>query len=163
MERDQGGLDGEPAEQQHEADHQAEPLLVEQCGQGRGVAELDGTAGESVQPCDPHQQHGAAGQGVGQVGTTSRAGTVGALVDHQGIGGDREQLVEDEERHEVAGERDPHRGRHTEAEVAKEACAVVVAGEVAHRVDRGRQPQQRGEHHEQQRDRVHPHHQVDPG
>jgi hypothetical protein len=79
-------------------------------GHRGGVAELDRT-GEAVQPGDPHEQHRPAADGVEQVRAPPGPGVVVAAVDDQRVGGDGQQLVEEQEGHEVAGQGDRRRWR----------------------------------------------------
>ena len=87
---------------------------------------------------------------------------LGAAVDHQRIGGEGQQLVEDEEGEQVARHRHPHGGGDAQAEEAEEAAAMRCAFQIADGVEGGEQPQHRRQGDEQHRQRVGLQHQVEP-
>ena len=78
------------------------------------------------------------------------------LVGDQRIGRERQRLVEQEQREQVLGERDPDRAaeRHGEADVESRLARLVVGAHVADRVDRVDDPQRGGDEREQHAERL---------
>ena len=70
---------------------------------------------------------------------------------HQGVGGQGEQLVEDEEGEQVAGKGDAQGGTDTQAEEAEEAVAVGGVLQIADGVESGQEPQHRRQPGQEQR------------
>ena len=153
VQRHQRGLDGEARDQQHEDDLELPGGLRPERGHDAAVREL-GVAEQMVQPDDPGEQHRAPRQGIGEVERARLHRLLGTAVHDQRESRQRQQLVEDEEREEIPRHRDAHGGGDADAEEAEEPAAARRALEVADRVQRGEQPQQSRERHEQQSEPV---------
>ena len=91
-----------------------------------------------------------------EVGPAGAPRLVGAAVSHQRIGGERQRLVEQEEREHVAGEGDADGAaeRHREADVVAGPVALLVGADVADRIDRRRDPEERRDQREQHPERL---------
>ena len=104
--------------------------------------------------CD--QQGLPRDQRVDEIGSPSSDRGVSAIVHHQRVRRQRQHLVEHEERREVAGERDPDRGRQAHGEARKIACLVriVPGAHVANRIDRCDDPESGRHQRKEQAERV---------
>ncbi|MNZ68572.1 hypothetical protein D3C78_868420 [compost metagenome] len=148
VQRHQRGLDAETDDQQQEDDPQLAAMLGLQGRRDAAVGEL-GMPQQMVQPDDAGQQQRAADQRVGQVDGARPQRLGVAAMDHQGKGGQGQQLVEDEEGEQVGGHGDAHGGGDADAEEAEEAAAVRLALQVADGVQGGEQPENRRQGDEQ--------------
>jgi hypothetical protein len=160
VQRHQRRLHAESGDQQREDHDQLAVEFGRSPRQHAAVGEID-VARQAVEPDDADQQYRPAGEGVAEIDVAGAQRLVGAAVHHQRIGRQRQQLVEQEKREQVAGEGDAHGRGDAQAEEAEKARAVRRALEVADGVDGGEQPQHRRQRHEQHGQRVGAQHEVD--
>ena len=143
----------------------AEHAQREQAGE-RTVAELaaeDATGREVGAAGDEPDEHQRRQQEEdrrahqqAEIDAPAAARGVGAVMRDERVGDQRQQLVEDEQREQVAGERDAHRRRQREREADVKARLVhfAVAAHVADRVQRVDDPQARRDQREQHAQRL---------
>ena len=82
---------------------------------------------------------------------------------HQRIGRQRQEFVEQQEGDQIAGQRDPQRGGHAEAEEAEEAVSLRRVLQIADGVDRRGKPEDGGQEREKHREGIGPQHEIDAG
>ncbi len=109
---------------------------------GKNTAYPEVTApADRIEPHHTERECRTPAERVVQVGAPSPERRRRARVHDERIGGQRERLVEDEEREEVGRERDSHRGPDTDGEEAEEPRPVTRVAHVASRVDRRHKPE----------------------
>ena len=166
--------DGQPAMQRHERrlDPERHDQDDEQRPRGPGPVGRDllhHAAGDEIRgarkppkPQRPEKQQQPARQRVDQIDAPGPQRGRRAIMDHQRIGRDGQQLVEQQEGEEVARHGNADRRRDAKAEEAEKARPVGTLLQISDRVDGGHQPEHGRQRDEHQCQRVGLKMQVEP-
>ena len=102
---------------------------------------------QNMNPCRRADEHHAAGERVGQVLAARDNRLLGLAVRDEGIREERQQLVEEDEREQVLGQRHAHGRGDAQGESGEEPglLVLVAAAHVADGVDAGQYPERGGE------------------
>ncbi len=161
MQRHQRRLHAEAADQKEE-DQAQRPLIGQgQTGEKPSRLEFEGTDSR-LEPDRAGKQDDPSAQGVCEIDASGAQSLFGAAMDYEGIGGQGQHLVEDDEGDHVPGKGDADGGADAEAEKAEEAAAIGGPFEVADGVESRHEPQSGGEGREEQRHGIGVEDQIEP-
>ncbi len=153
MERHQRRLARAEGEQREQDDELA---AVDRSGEDPARREFQ-RAGPPPRPGQAEQEHpDRRGQQDTEVNAPRSSRLFRAVVRHERVRREREDLVEQEQRQQVARQSDAHRGGDgdRETDVEPRLRTLVAPAHVADRVERGDDPQERGDQREQQSQRL---------
>ena len=138
--------------------------LPEFAGQDTAGREVGGAGKKPDEHQRRQQEDDRGAHQQGEIHAATGARLVGAMVRDQRVGDERQQLVEHEQREQVAGKGDAHRGRKRQCkkDVKARLVRLVVAPHVADRVERIDDPQTRGDEREQHAQRLDPERDLQP-
>ena len=123
----------------------------------------DDRPGQAVQPHHRQQQHCASDQRVGEIDLPAAQSLPRPAMHNQRIRCEGQQLIKREEGDQVGRQGDTGGGRDAQAEEAEEAAAMRRVLQVANRVNRGAEPQDGGQGHEEDRVRIRAQRERDAG